>query len=56
LSDEVRDNAARILRRTLHDFDEHFTGPEVERLRARAEAVLARLPVPTARVHDPTPP
>ncbi len=44
LSDEVHDNAARVLRRVVRDFNEHFGGPEVERLKAKADAVLARLP------------
>jgi hypothetical protein len=49
LSDEVRDNAARVLRRVARDFDEHFSGPDVERLKAEADAVLASIPVQTAQ-------
>jgi hypothetical protein len=45
LTHEVRDNDARVLRRALRDFDDHFAGPDVERLKAEADAVLARLPV-----------
>ena len=44
LSDEVRDNAARTLRRVLGDFDGHFTGPHVAEIKARAEVVLAKIP------------
>ena len=38
-----RANAARVVRRVLRDFDEHFFGPEVESLKAESEKVLALL-------------
>jgi hypothetical protein len=43
MNDEVRANAARVVRRVLRDFDEHFFGPEVEVLKAEGEKVLALL-------------
>jgi hypothetical protein len=43
LSDEVRDNAARVLRRVLRDFTAHFAGAQVNRLTAEAEEVLTRI-------------
>ncbi len=52
LSDEVRDNAVRVLRRVLRDFDDHFVGPNVERLKAEADAMLARLTVSRVETED----
>ena len=44
LTDEVRDNDARVLRCILRDFDEQCEGPDAERLAAKAREVLAKVP------------
>lgn len=43
LTDEVRENAARALRRVVKDFDDHFGGPSVAAVKARADEVLAKI-------------